>query len=179
MSLKRTIAGILSLLFITSCYKLKGPEKPKDLISKDRMVNILIDIRLLASATGANKVILENNGVDFKTYIYEKHNIDSLQFAKSNEYYAYNVDEYDDIYTKVKDSMEALKRRYSELEEQEELEQIKQDSIRAVKKLESSKITKEFDSINKFSESDSLANELQLKAKRLIKPVSDTEFPDQ
>ena len=179
MILKRVILFALVIVLTASCYNLKGPKKPKDLISKNKMVNILIDTRLLASATGANKVTLEENGVNFKTYIYEKYNIDSIQFAKSNEYYAYNVGDYDDIYTKVKDSMEALKRYYAEIEEAEQLEEIRQDSIKAALDIKMKTIKKDMGKIKKFPQIDSIPKKITSKKNKegLIQPISDTELP--
>ncbi len=69
------------------------------------------------------------------TYVFEKHGIDSLQFAMSNNYYAYYVKDYKEIYDKVIDSLEALKLVFKaqELKEKKELEQREKDSLNAIK----------------------------------------------
>ena len=41
------------------------------------------------------RVFRRSNNVSPVTYIYEKHQIDSLQFAESNEYYAYDIKDYE------------------------------------------------------------------------------------
>ena len=82
--IKKQICVILLLpLMVISCYKLKNPKKPDNLISEDKMVNILIDIRLMSSATGTNKRTLDNHISDKEDYIYNKYDIDSLQFAET------------------------------------------------------------------------------------------------
>lgn len=123
------------LLVVVSCYKLKEPEKPKNLISKSDMVNILIDLKLIASITAAGDIkILDSNNVRSEKYIYNKYNIDSLQFAISNNYYAYHLDDYEAIYKKVTDSLEALSRFYEEVEVKELKEKRSQDSLRSLVK---------------------------------------------
>ena len=87
MTIKRVI--ILALTFcLIGCFGLKNPKKPKNLIPKDKMVNILIDIRLITSSnTGISHRTLNDLIPNKETFIYNKYNIDSLQFALSNEYY--------------------------------------------------------------------------------------------
>ena len=108
--LKQTSLFLVIILMATSCYQYSKPKKPKDLISKEQMINILIDIKLLTSANGKNKKILEDGNLKSESYIYKKYNIDSLRFANSNSYYSYYVEEYNDIYSKIKDSLGKLER---------------------------------------------------------------------
>lgn len=120
-------------MFVVSCYKFKEPEKPKNLIPKADMVNILIDLKLIASVTAADDIkVLDSNHVKSEKYIYKKYNIDSTQFALSNNYYAFHLKDYEDIYTKVKDSLEALSRFYEDLELKELKEKRTQDSIKSL-----------------------------------------------
>ena len=131
--LKKNISYSLVLLFIVSCYKFKEPEKPKNLISKAEMINILIDLKLIASVTsGEDMKVLDSNNVQSQKYIYKKYNIDSTQFALSNNYYAFHVEDYEDIYTKVKDSLENLSKFYEALEQKELKEKTTQDSLQAL-----------------------------------------------
>lgn len=143
-----------------SCYKFKEPEKPKNLISKVDMVNILIDLKLIASVTTADDIkVLDSNNVKSEKYIYKKYNIDSTQFALSNNYYAYHLEDYEDIYTKVKDSLEALSKFYEALEQQEIKEQRTKDSLQSI--------------INKDS-IEAITTKTDIKRK-LIKPISDKD----
>ncbi|OYX25188.1 MAG: hypothetical protein B7Z06_07690 [Flavobacteriales bacterium 32-35-8] len=128
--LKTFIPYTIVLLFVVSCYKFKEPEKPKNLISKAEMVNILIDLKLIASVTAADDIkVLDSNNIQSKKYIYKKYNIDSTQFTLSNNYYAYHLQDYEEIYAKVKDSLEALSSFYEALEQKEISEQRIKDSL--------------------------------------------------
>ncbi|MBJ6369118.1 DUF4296 domain-containing protein [Snuella sedimenti] len=143
MIFKRVILYLGIVLFVTACYKYKAPKKPKHLISKDKMVNILLDLKLLSSTTGKNKRILDEKGVDAETYVFSKYNIDSLQFALSNEYYTFHIEDYDEIYKKLEDSLDILKKAYETLLKEETERELKEkkakDSIeRAKKKLKDS-----------------------------------------
>lgn len=185
MILKRLIPYLGIVLSVTACYQYNKPEKPRSLISKKKMVDVLIDVKLISSANGANKKIMENHGINSETYIFKKHNIDSLQFALSNEYYAFNIKEYEEIYTKVKDSLEQLKEIYKKLELKEEAEakaQKKKDSIsnRLLEGKDSLAIIKIKDSLKMITKNDSLTENLlknRFKAEEgLISPVSDTDY---
>lgn len=171
----------LAIFLLVSCYSFQKPEKPNHLISKKEMVNIIIDLRLLASANGSNEKVLQDKGIYSEDFVFKKYNIDSLTFALSNDYYAYYVEDYDEIYTKVKDSFELLKKNLDELVIQEEEEKRKTDSINNVRKRDSLDLIKNKDSIGKFKETDSLLN-IKLKNKRnfkLIEPVSDKAVQSQ
>jgi Domain of unknown function (DUF4296) len=115
--LKKFTPYFLVFMLVVSCYNLKEPEKPKNLISKTDMVNILIDLQLGASITAPEDLkILDTNNVQLEKYIYNKYHIDSTQFALSNNYYAFFIDDYEEIYNKVKDSLEVLSDFYEKLE---------------------------------------------------------------
>jgi len=108
---------ILLLLFVISCKNnsIDKPKKPDNLISKDKMVNVIYDISLMNAAKGSNKKLIENEGINPEDYIYKKHNIDSLQFALSNEYYSYRLETYEDIYNNVKVKLEKDRKLYNEI----------------------------------------------------------------
>lgn len=166
---------VLLALFIMGCYGIKNPKKPKNLISKDEMVNILIDIRLMTSATGTNKRTLDETIPDKEAFIYNKYNIDSLQFALSNEYYAYRIDDYDDIYTRVKDSLEALKTKYKDLEDEELQIKKVQDSIRDLMEKDRLTLHKKIDSIKaRLTDQDTLALNKKIDSLRGVFKVKDS-----
>ena len=128
--MKRFLIFLSVLLTMVSCNNSEKPDKPVNLLAKEEMVNIIIDMSLLSAAKGINKKMLENNGIYPVEYIYKKYNIDSVQFAKSNAYYTYYIDDYEAIYDKVKDSLDKLKTKYRSIEEVEKKEKRKRDSIR-------------------------------------------------
>ena len=137
--MNRYITIVLIALVIFSCNNIDKPKKPDNLISKDRMVDIITDISLMTAAKGLNKGILEENAINPQNYIYNKYNIDSIQFAESNNYYAYDVKEYEEIYLTVKERLETQKEEYTALQEKERKER---DSLRKTKKMKRDSIKK-------------------------------------
>ena len=181
MILRRFI--IFTGLFFTvlACNKLEGPKKPKNLISKGKMVDVLIDAKLLMSASSINKKTMRDSGLNINTFVYKKHNIDSLQFALSNDYYAFHVEDYEDIYTRLADSLEKLMVTLKEKEAMEWKEQTKReaDSIEAVLKAKDIKLLTEKDSLGTLINKDSLQIEDVLfeqsikEIEDMIQPISD------
>lgn len=179
--IKQFTVYIIIILTITSC-NLGAPKKPKNLISKAKMVNILIDARLIGSATYVNKGIMQEHGIEVKNYVFDKHGIDSLQFALSNDYYAYYIKDYEEIYDKVIDSLEKLKVVFKEqeLKEKRENEKREKDSLsNLVKTKDSIANIKTRDSLRLKITKDSLAEILRKKKNKidkgvLISPVSET-----
>jgi len=129
----KNLIYICIVLLLVSCYDIKKPKKPDNLISKAKMVNIIIDMSLFNSAKGINKRLLENKGINLEQFIYNKHNIDSLQFANSNNFYAYNIVEYEAIYERVEDSLTQLKDDFTEIQNKKEKVRKRKDSIRRAK----------------------------------------------
>lgn len=185
MILKRLMLYLGVVLLITACYQYKKPEKPANLISKDKMVDVLIDVKLITSASSLNKKIMDNKGVNAETYIFTKHNIDSLQFTLSNNYYAFYIKDYEEIYEKVKDSLEQLKEIYKQLEIKEKAQvkaQKNSDSINNVLFIgkDSIAIVKIQDSLKTIlKKEDSITQSLlkmKFEGKNLISPVSDIDY---
>lgn len=82
---------------MASCQK-KAIEAPANLIPKDKMKQIIYDLSLLQALKGVNQAALDSNGVNAAT-VYKKYKVDSLQFAKSDQYYAIeNIKEYEKMY---------------------------------------------------------------------------------
>ena len=101
---------IIILIFVLGCNNsLTQKPIPIDLISQEKMVDIIYDMTLINVAKGVNKSILENNGIIPEQYLFNKHSIDSILFARSNEYYSYDLKTYQIIYDKVKIKLEKNK----------------------------------------------------------------------
>tara|TARA_B100001939_G_scaffold319046_1_gene306929 strand:+ start:435 stop:869 length:435 start_codon:yes stop_codon:yes gene_type:complete len=93
---------IIIFLIINSCIFMDEKNvAPVNLISEDKMIEILYDMSLISVSKGINKRIIENNGMKPKKYILKKHNIDSIQFVASNEYYSKDLEAYLSIYEEV------------------------------------------------------------------------------
>ncbi len=146
--IKRFLVYLSVILSVTAC-GFGDPDKPKNLISKKTMVNILIDAKLIGLAPFNSKQKMEDKGVNLNTYVFEKYGIDSLQFALSNEYYTYNLKDYEEIYSKVTDSLEKLKKTLKALQTKEEKEKKRKetDSINALKTKDSLGINVKKDSL--------------------------------
>lgn len=129
--MNRLLAYILLSFFVLSCNTIDKPKKPDNLISKNKMIDIITDISLVNAAKGVDKRLLEQKGINPESYIFNKYDIDSLQFALSSNYYAFDVKEYEDIYTRVHERLEKKKKEYNKLEEKEK--KVK-DSIRKAKR---------------------------------------------
>jgi len=145
--LKTTLLKLLILtLLLSSCYGLQKPEKPDNLISEDKMVDILIELTLVSSAKGINKRELENRGIVPDTFVYKKHKIDSTQFANSNTYYAYDIKTYTEIYQRVKDSLEILRTIYKKADSIEKAKRKTQKKPKDFKRIKNPDSTKRLNS---------------------------------
>jgi hypothetical protein len=135
---KLKVIIILSIVLGCSNSLTQKPMPPDNLISQEKMVDIIYDMTLINVAKGVNKSILENNGIIPEQYLFNKHSIDSILFARSNEYYSYDLKTYQIIYDKVKIKLEKNKNIISD-----SIDILKQISGKLSKKLiKESKINK-------------------------------------
>ena len=123
-------------LLLVSCQNVEKIKAPENLIPETKMAEVLTDLSILNSARNYNKRILEETGLKPSEYLYEKHGIDSLQLAQSNEYYAKNYDRLESIYKKVKVNLEKMQ---GDLEKMQEEETRIKDSIKLADSISGSK----------------------------------------
>ena len=117
-----------------SCQPKLQPEKPKNLIPKDKMVDVLHDIFIVSSAKGMGRTKFERAGINPEQYILDKYSIDSLQFAKSTNYYAYDIETYKTIIEEVKTRLSEEKEYFSKIEkEEQEQKKRERDSLRKLR----------------------------------------------
>lgn len=127
----KKIVFIVMALVIVSCDRTEKPPVPDNLISKDKMVEVLYDVYILNAAKGSTKSVLEKNGIFPEDFVFEKHNIDSLQFAKSNEYYGFYVEEYESILSRLEQKVSTNREKYQSLIDQKAKDKKrKQDSLK-------------------------------------------------
>ena len=81
-------------------------EKPENLIPQQKMVEVLMDLAIVNAAKTTNAALLEENDIAPMAYIFEKHDIDSLQFVESDRYYASLPKTYEAIYKQVESRLE-------------------------------------------------------------------------
>lgn len=104
-------------------------EKPEDLIPREKMVDVLVELSLLQGARSSNITMFRQLGLDSGNYVWKRFNIDSLQFVESSNYYSENYDEYLDIYLEVQEKLAAMKVEYDSVRE---IKELKLDSLRAM-----------------------------------------------
>jgi len=121
---------LIFTVLLVSCQNVEKIKKPDNLIPEKKMVEVLTDLSILYSAKNYNKRILEETGLPLKTYLYEKHQIDSLRLAQSTEYYAKNYTQFKKIYSQVKLNLDKMK---TDLEVVQAEEDCIKDSIRDAK----------------------------------------------
>lgn len=97
-----------SILFLWSCQNVVKPEKPENLIDKQVMVEILVDTYMSNAARNKSFQQFREENIRLEKYIYQKYNIDSLQFAKSNAYYSSDMDGYLKILQEVEGKLNKL-----------------------------------------------------------------------
>lgn len=127
----RSFVILLIVSSFIGCNSFSKPKKPDNLIPKDKMAEIMYEVFVLNAAKGANKSKLENKGIYPQDYIFEKYKVDSLQFASSNEYYGFYVEDYESIISEVEKRIETDKKKYQNLIDKAAKERTrKKDSIK-------------------------------------------------
>ncbi len=108
----RTSAIFFLFLSLIGCQEVNYPEPPEQLISEEKMVQILVDayITNASRSKGVNNRIIRTKGIKLDSLLYSKHGIDSLSFAESNAYYASYLDKYTAIISEVEIILAAKKK---------------------------------------------------------------------
>ena len=112
------------LILIMSC---SDQNSPTDLMSEEQMVDFLLDINIINSS----RAYRNNSDLNYynikDTFLYKKHNIDSIQFVNSNSYYSSKPKKYLRIYSQLQKKMRSIKDSI-EIELNKETKEIK-DSL--------------------------------------------------
>lgn len=101
--MKKFILLFTILAFVTTSCKDAIIAKPKNLISKDKMEDIIYDLAILEAARTQNSSV--QNYIKPTEFIKNKYKIDSITFAKSTQYYASDIKEYQKMYEVVKERL--------------------------------------------------------------------------
>jgi hypothetical protein len=96
------------IFWVVSCAE-EIIEKPENLIPQEQMTNIIYDMAVLNAANEINTQILSEYIKHPAEFIFKKYGIDSIQYTKSDLYYASVPDAYDKIYNSVKLRLEKEK----------------------------------------------------------------------
>jgi len=98
--MKKFLSVVLVLVVGASCVE-SIIKKPDDLIPREKMTQMLYDLAILNAAKSTNSALLEVH-FDSPTYfLFEQYGVDSLQFVKSDIYYASQPLVYEAIYKEV------------------------------------------------------------------------------
>lgn len=73
------------------------------------MVDLLVDMQLAVGAKSMKNI--EGKRSNYMPLVYEKYNVDSARFARSNFYYSTRIDDYTKILQAVKVRFDSLKKR--------------------------------------------------------------------
>lgn len=95
----------LFLILIFSCTQ--NVEKPKNLVSEEKMVDILVEIYLHQQASYMNE--LGGKPLDYaklNAYLLEEQGVKIEDFEKSYEYYVLNPDIYEPMLVEIRDQLE-------------------------------------------------------------------------
>jgi hypothetical protein len=98
--MKKALFVLLVISFVTLSCKEEIVEKPKNLIERDKMKEIIYDLAILESAR--NQTSTTHSYPKASVFLNEKYKVDSLTFAKSTQYYASDIEEYKKMYEEVK-----------------------------------------------------------------------------
>lgn len=116
--MRNIVISFFVIIYLFSCSN-KSAKKPDNLISIETMEEIIYDVYMLNAIKISNKKLLQNEEVSFEKEIFEKYNIDSLRFAKSNDYYAADFETYKALIERIKKRMDLNKKALEQLIEEE------------------------------------------------------------
>lgn len=120
----------LFILFglIISCTSNTIYKKPPELIEKELMIQLIMDMEIATSARGSSNLEGERKR-DYMSLVYKKYEIDSARFERSNFYYSTKIDDYKKILREVQ-------RRLQIVEGEQMTINDKTDSIKRAEKKE-------------------------------------------
>lgn len=130
MKFIKYIFVIIVCVFLTFCTSNTILKKPDNLISKDKMADVLTDMLLATGGKNIKNLNLERK-INYFPLVYEKHQIDSLQFEESSAFYISRIDDYNDLLKEVnkrlstkKDELKAIKKI------KDSISKVRKDSIK-------------------------------------------------
>lgn len=131
--MNRVIYIFFISLFLINCTSNTIIEKPKNLVPKEQMVDLMTDMFLASGGEHIKNIHLKRN-VNYFPLVHNKYQIDSLQYKESVHYYISKIDDYDDIIKKVDIRLRALRKQYeADRKVQDSLNLVKRDSLKNLK----------------------------------------------
>lgn len=99
---------ILAMVMAMSCAGDKNAKPPAGLIARDTMVNLLVDMHVAQADVGMRNLPQDSadNLIFIKrTKILKSHNVDEEAFRDSYSYYLNNIQQMEEIYARIVDSL--------------------------------------------------------------------------
>ena len=94
---------LLAFLIWLGCAPQNSVEPPEQLISPEKMEDVLYDLSLIKALKNTNFQKEESKSILTPDYLFNKHNIDSLQWEENLRYYSKNPKQFLLIYKKVQE----------------------------------------------------------------------------
>jgi len=111
--MKKLLKILILTILIVSC-KNEIVEKPENLISEKKMVDILFDIAIVTANKSLGQKGPRNKVISPEDYVYEKYKIDSLQLAESTIYYSSDPDVQLRIFENLEKRLQTIKTQLEE-----------------------------------------------------------------
>ena len=102
--MKKIFCFFIGVLILFSCQQ-SAVDKPDNLIDEDTMEDIIYDLAVVEAIRTNNPSSLEKKDLTASSYVYDKYDIDSLQFVSSNHYYASDVHNYLKMYQRIEERL--------------------------------------------------------------------------
>lgn len=126
----RNFFYILIFVLVASCTSNTIFKKPDDLISKEKMVNLLTDLYLATAAKNIQNIHSERN-IDYTFLVFEKYGVDTTQFKRSNFYYTTKIDDYEDIFKEVQKRIKDANNVYKNIKKVKD--STRRDSVKRIR----------------------------------------------
>ena len=137
--MKNFVVIVLVLFLSVSC-KDELVKEPKQLIEKDKMIDIIYDLSLLEAIRYQNPASVDSMEMIPAKFVLQKYKVDSLQFAQNNMYYAADYKNYKEMFDEVSkrleknkktaDSLAKIEEKKAAKEKKNTIKNIKKDSIK-------------------------------------------------
>lgn len=94
------------VLFLSASCEKAIVQPPAQLVEKGKMIDIMYDLALLEAMRYQNPASLDSIDISSKKFVLKKYKVDSLQFAKSNMYYAADYANYKEMFDEIAKRLE-------------------------------------------------------------------------
>ncbi|MEZ4805758.1 MAG: DUF4296 domain-containing protein [Bacteroidia bacterium] len=108
--MKHPLFYILILSAFCSCSESeqKSESKPDWVLNEDKMVDVLVDLRIVDAATYSNTNSPPRDKIKDWYFVMKKHHVEDSIFRKSNDYYAQHPEQAEKLYERVIDRISEM-----------------------------------------------------------------------